>query len=364
MVVVGGGIAGIACARALADAGVVVRVLDRGRRLGGRMAVRTEQLPSGAHPVDVGASYFTVRDDRFAAVVDRWQELGLARPWTDTFDLLHANGAGGAGGITAATTTGTMRWAATGGLRSLVENLAEGLEVTSAVEVGEINLEDSDPAAGSRGATGGPPALGRITVDGAPAAAVVLAMPEPQATDLLPPWLASALHLDRGLQWSPSIALWAAWQERWWGELDGAFVDGSSVLSWVADDGRRRADGAPVLVAHATAPFAAGHLDDPGSAAQPMLTELVSLLAARSAAMSLAPVEAWGVPAIPEPSWVRVHRWSLAAPGHTHARPFGLHPSLIGVCGDAWGNRPRIEQAWLSGHLLGGELAARLAAAS
>jgi predicted NAD/FAD-dependent oxidoreductase len=31
------------------------------------------------------------------------------------------------------------------------------------------------------------------------------------------------------------------------------------------------------------------------------------------------------------------------------------------VCGDAWGTKPRVEQAWLSGDALGRELAARLA---
>ena len=54
--VVGGGVSGIACARALADSGRPVVVRDRGYRLGGRMAVKT----MGDRPVDVGASYFTV----------------------------------------------------------------------------------------------------------------------------------------------------------------------------------------------------------------------------------------------------------------------------------------------------------------
>jgi predicted NAD/FAD-dependent oxidoreductase len=62
----------------------------------------------------------------------------------------------------------------------------------------------------------------------------------------------------------------------------------------------------------------------------------------------------------PAPLWVRTRRWSLAAPCHPQRAPFALHPSLVGVCGDAWGPRPRIEQAWMSGHLLGAELLRRL----
>ena len=38
---IGGGISGIACATALADAGLSVDVLDRGHRLGGRLATQT-----------------------------------------------------------------------------------------------------------------------------------------------------------------------------------------------------------------------------------------------------------------------------------------------------------------------------------
>ena len=321
VVVVGGGISGITCARTLVRAGHTVRVLDRGRRLGGRMAVRTEALVSGKHAVDVGASYFTVRDERFAAVVDGWQQAGLARPWTDTFHLAGPDGRLG-------TTTGLPRWAAAGGLRSLVENLAEGLGVTSQHEVEEVDVEGV-----------------RLLVDGEPARAVVLAMPDPQAADLLPEPVSTWLGRDGGREWSPVIAVWAAWGERWWGDLDGAFVDGSPVVSWLADDGRRRGDDAPVLVAHATSVFAAGRLEDPGTATAPVLAEVARLL---------------GADGFPEPEFARAHRWSLAAPMHPHRAPFGLHPALVGVCGDAWGDRPRVEQAFLSGLQLGEALAERL----
>ena len=62
VVVVGGGIAGVACAVELATAGVAVRVVDRARTVGGRMASkRIDGLP-----VDLGAAYFTARDPEFA----------------------------------------------------------------------------------------------------------------------------------------------------------------------------------------------------------------------------------------------------------------------------------------------------------
>src|SRR3954451_11556174 len=93
VVVVGAGIAGTACARALRAAGVPVRVLDRGRRVGGRMALRRERIDGVEHVVDIGASYFTVSDPAFAALADDWRRRGLAREWTDTLTVLHADGA-------------------------------------------------------------------------------------------------------------------------------------------------------------------------------------------------------------------------------------------------------------------------------
>jgi renalase len=320
--VVGGGISGVACARVLADAGVPVRIIDRGQRMGGRMAVRHEDVAGVRRAVDIGASYLTVRDERFAAVAESWRARGLARVWTPTLHVLTGDG------LKPPPSTGVERWSAAAGLRSLVEDLAAGIPVTHGCEVEEVDV------------------AGGLLVDGEPAAAVVLAMPEPQAYDLLPEPLAESLGLGRGLDWSPTIAVWAAWEERWWGEeLDGAFVEGSPVVAWIADDGRRRGDGAAVLVTHLTGVLAAACLDDPESAVGPVLAELGALL---------------GADPLPRPLWVHTHRWSLASPRHPHPTTFALDDRLVGVCGDAWGPQARIEQAWISGHELGTALLTRL----
>ena len=318
--VVGAGISGVACARRLHDAGVPVRVLERSHRLGGRMAVRTERLESGqAHPVDIGAGYFTVSDERFAAVAEAWRAAGLARVWTDTFAVCTPGGRTGS-------SPATERWAAAGGLRAIVEHLADGLDVELEAEVEWVA-----------------PAADGPSVDGAPAAAAVLAMPEPQAARVVPAELAGELGLA-GREWSGAICVWAAWPERWWPKkLDGAFVNDSAVLATVMDDGRRRGDKAPVLVAHTTAELAA-RLEDPGAAAGQVLAELATV---------------FGGP-VPAPIWVRTHRWALAAPVSGRPEPFALGPGLVGACGDGWGPRSRIEQAWLSGHELAGELLERL----
>lgn len=310
----GAGIAGIACARRLHDAGIRVRVLDRGHRIGGRMAARTEQLAGGPHNVDLGAAYFTVGDERFAEVVRGWRAAGLAHEWTDTLHLA------GPGGLTG-TTSGPTRWASRMALRRLVEELSAGLDVRLRHDVGQVESDDVLPM-----------------VDGDPACAVVLAMPDPQAASLLPPTLAGTLGLtDRS--WTPALTVWAAWRERWWPPFDAAFVHDSAVLAFLADDGRRRGDGAPVLVAHST-PASARRED-----ADAVLREAAAVL---------------GAARLPRPLWVRTRHWPHAAPPTLHPDPFALHESGIAVCGDGWGPRSRVEQAWLSGHLLAEALMARL----
>ncbi|MBT0772672.1 FAD-dependent oxidoreductase [Kineosporia sp. J2-2] len=321
----GAGIAGIACARRLHDAGLRVRVHERGRRIGGRMAVKTEYVGpvsslSVGHAVDIGAPYFTVREALFAHVVAAWQHAGLAQPWTDRFSVYDEKGLRPG-------EAGPQRWSTvpgSGGVRGLVENLAQGLRIDTAHLVGSVTVEN-----------------GITTVDGEPAAAVVLAMPDPQAERLLPAGIASALGVD-GSDQHPVLSMWASWGGRWWPEFDAVFVNASDVIAWIADSGRSHADGVPVLVVHSTAPFARERLTDPGTGIEPMLTELGRL---------------FGTDRPPPPEWARIHRWSFAAPVRTHLEPFALHDdALIGVCGDAWGPRSRVEQAWMSGNGLAEQL--------
>jgi renalase len=283
--------------------GVGVRLVDRGHVPGGRMASRT----LWERRVDLGASYFTVSDAGFGAVVDEWAGRGLAREWTDTFAVL--------GDEERDSTSGPMRWGAAHGLRSLVEDLASGL----AVEQRQVeSLEEID------------------------ADVVVLAMPDPQARRLVGGHPV-AQSLDR--EWEPVIAVAARWADRGW-DLDGVFVNGDPDLGWIADDGRRRGDGAPVLVAHTTPALASRHLEDPAGAAPDTLRALRRLLD------------------LGEPEDVHVHRWTYARPVGERTDSFALIDGdrLVGVCGDGWGATPKVETAWLSGTRLGRALAERLSA--
>lgn len=313
VVVIGAGISGVACARVLVDAGHRVEVLDQGWRPGGRMALKRH----GERPADIGASYFTVSDPGFEAVVTDWERRGLARPWTDTFATWSPSGAG--------TTTGPMRWAAPAGLRRLVDDLAGGLSVAGSTEVQSVRIDDDGPR-----------------VDGRPYDAVVLALPDPTARRLLGPELAElSARLDD--PYEPVLALLTRFSERCWADLDGMFVNEHPVISWIADDGRRRGDDAPVLVAHATPEFAEPLLATPADGAERMVAAVREVLDLTD-----------------EPAESLVHRWTFARPAQTRDESFALDPRGVGACGDSWSPRPSVQAAWLSGRRLGKELAASL----
>jgi predicted NAD/FAD-dependent oxidoreductase len=313
--VIGAGISGIACARALADAGQPVRVLDRGRQPGGRMAGRTLH----GRTVDLGASYLTVPDGSpFGPVVTDWVDRGLAHPWTDTFAVATPDG------ITR-TTTGPVRYGAAGGLRGLVADLATGLDVEQQRTVATVTV-DGD---------------GLPSVDGDPVDAAVLALPDPQARRLLAPGTVPAL--DAG-DWQPTLAVALGWSRRLWpADLHGVFVHDSPVLDWLADDGDRRGDGAPVLVAHTTPALAARHLADPDRAVPEVVAAVRQVLGLDQ-----------------QPEWVHVHRWTFAKPAAPREEQFGL-TGRLGVCGDGWSAPSRVESAWRSGTALGARLARELA---
>lgn len=309
VLVVGAGISGIACAQALRASGIGVRVVDRGRREGGRMGSST----IGGRTVDLGAAYFTAApESAFAAVATDWVARGLAREWTDAVAVA------GPDGITRQS-TGPMRYAAPGGLRELVVDLAATVHVERRVIVEHV---------------------ARGVADGERYDTVVLAMPDPQARRLLDPSDPLREALDDGAGWDPSIAVVLEWAARDWPTFHAAFVNDSAELTSLADDGDRRGDGAHVLVAHTTAQLAREHLADPDGAIAPATAAVQRLLGVAGA-----PVAA------------TAHRWTFARPTAQHPEPFHLSEG-IGVCGDAWGERSSVSTAWASGDALGRAIAA------
>ena len=321
-VVVGSGISGAACAQVLADAHAWVMLVDRGWAPAGRMATRHV----GGRAVDTGAGYFTVSDPAFRLVVDDWVARGLARPWTSSFAVA------GPDGITGRK-DGPVRYAARGGLRSLVEDLLTRRDTVQVAQVESVDSEDDRPR-----------------VDGRAVHAVALAMPDAQAARLVDPeTLPAVAAAAERPAWDPQLSVAVRYPRRTWDDdLHGVFVNDDDVLAFVADDGSRRDDGAPVLVAHTTPELAARHLEEPRGVVEPVLAALQRVL---------------GVPA-GDADVQHVQRWGMSRPSQPRQDVDGTHfwdaETRVGLCGDGWGPKPRVEQAFLSGRALGGAIAEQL----
>ncbi len=75
--VLGAGMAGLAAARCLQEAGRAVLVLDKGRRIGGRCATRR----IAGFSFDHGAQYVTARGPDFASLCEAARQAGLLAEW-------------------------------------------------------------------------------------------------------------------------------------------------------------------------------------------------------------------------------------------------------------------------------------------
>lgn len=319
--VVGGGIAGVACASALTAAGQPVELRERDHRLGGRMASPRLAGTGTAHDgrvVDVGASYLTARDPIFVEVVGHLVARGVLREWTDAFHVADADGIVGV-------SAGPMRYAAPRGLADVVRVLADdvpGLTLRLDAPIQRVDVDGR-----------------RVRADGTVVDAVALCCPEPHARTVLP-----ALPPAPGV-WEPHVCVTMLFDRRTWPDLDGVFVNDDAAVTWIADDGRRRGDDAPVLVAFAHPVLSARHLAEPVAVLPAVVATVRRIL---------------GIDATPD--WVDAVAWPHAKPLASRAEPCWLHPTAaVGLAGDAWADGPRIEAAWLSGRALGTALADRIA---
>jgi renalase len=168
-------------------------------------------------------------------------------------------------------------------------------------------------------------------------------MPAPQAARLLGPRLNAEAAACAAQTWVPVLAVGACFRSIPDRIGDGVFVNHHPVLAFVAHDGRRRGDNAPVLVAHSTEAHAALHLAEPAAGAGEMVAALADLVGS-------------------EPTQTYTHRWTFARPSATAPSRFHLGDAMVGLCGDGFsgGSAPKVENAWRSGDLLAAELVERL----
>jgi predicted NAD/FAD-dependent oxidoreductase len=136
--VIGAGIAGVACARTLIQAGHRVTVFEREASAGGRMA--SESTPFGRF--DSGAQYFTVRDPRFARVLQTTPQV--CKPWSaNLVRVLDAHGRVAEAALPAL----EPHWVAQPGMDALVAHWAAPLgdSLVTQTQVTHIERDALDP---------------------------------------------------------------------------------------------------------------------------------------------------------------------------------------------------------------------------
>ncbi|MEM9809914.1 MAG: NAD(P)-binding protein [Pseudomonadota bacterium] len=311
--IIGAGVAGLACARVLNDAGLSFRLADKGRGPGGRCSSR--RAPSGQY--DHGASYFTVRDPRFGEQVQSWATQEVVRRWDGRFFRGESQVAG------------DPRFLGHPAMNSFIKAEADALGA-------HFGLEIAPPQPKKSG--GGYDLLTKKDEPVGEAGLVVMAVPSPQAVMLLPqgsPLKDSAESAIMAPCWTLMVEFapdaiaappFDALQPQD-GPLDAVF--------WQA--ARPGREGGLRFVAHATVGWTEDHLENEKTeAAKELLAALQSILKTKA-----------------QPQAIDAHRWRYARVTQPAAGPFGLDAERgLATCGD-WHIGPRVEDAWLSGYQLG-----------
>ncbi|SDF92310.1 hypothetical protein SAMN05216241_103180 [Limimonas halophila] len=303
--VIGAGPAGLMCARTLADQGVAVTVLDKGRRVGGRTAAK--RLWADVH-ADHGAPWFRADDPRLAPFVESWLDQGVILPWDP--ELTGDDG----------------RYVPVPHSRALAEHLAADLDVRSGVRVDRLTRD-----AGAWSLTTDAGVFG-------PFDRVVVAVPAPQAAELLAPCPALA-EAARGVRYAPCITAMARFAAPVSGVPDVVRGNGPARMAIRNSAKPGREMNEEVWVLHGDPAWSAEHLDDDADAAA---GELVAAFRQR--------VEA------PEPVAVTGHRWRYArAETPLDAGCLFDGDAGVGACGE-WCLGGGIDDALLSGMAMAGRV--------
>ena len=331
--VIGAGIAGLACARTLVQAGHQVTVFEKSAGFGGRMATRNSAFGTFDH----GAQYFTVRDARFVRALKTAPEL--CRPWSaNTVRVLDELGRVTAAGLPAR----ESHWVPVPGMNALAGRWALPLVEQHRVELETRVMQLERDALNNQHwqlRTEGPGDAQHVYSG---FDAVLLAMPSAQAQVLLES-SQQAQKFTRQIdevQVAPCWTLMLAFPNAVQPGLTTLGPQWSAArsthhrIAWLARESSKPGRSAVERwTVQASAAWSQEHLDDDAPRVQAKLLKAFS--------------EVTGIRA--EPAHVETQRWRYAQT----IRPLGKSHlwdarTGLGVCGD-WCLGHRVEDAFISG---------------
>lgn len=346
IVIIGAGIAGLACAQVLQQAGYQVAVIEKSRGVGGRMATRR----LGDVRVDHGTCYVAPKGEQFRQFIHALVDRGVVQVWTDAVYELSAEG------TLQPPAAQTARYVAADGMSAIAKCLAPQLDIRLSQRVTHLELRANQWHL-TLTATGAEPECPQSTFT---ASAIVITTPAPQAVELLLPLQAVGVSPDflaqvQAVEFSPCIAVMAGytmdclqdWQTRY-GAVR-AIAAHQPDIGWIGlDSSKRLITPQPVFVVQSSVEFAQTHLE-----AADLMPMGESLL--QSTAALLAP---W----LAQPVWMQVHRWRYAFAQRPLAQPYlSATTSAPLLCAGDWCGGMRVESAMASGVEAAGALNQRLA---
>ena len=334
--VIGAGMAGVTCARTLAQAGHRVTLFEKSRGAGGRMATRRSEFGGFDH----GAQFFTVRDARFRLALEA--TAAPVKPWrVNTVRVLDTMGQT----MASAPPSRETHWIGTPGMNAVVkhwaEPLAQGLPGSRSLYEALVTRVEPDALAPQRWQ------VRTETPDGGQAVhggfdQVVLAVPHPQAQTLLrasalaPAWVNRLSSVEVAPCWTLMIAFPQAMQPGMggfgprWHVAQGEHHR----IRWLARESSKPGrDPVERWTVQASPAWSAEHLEDDTERVKAKLLKGFS--------------ELTGIRATP--SHAVVHRWRYAQTSTPLGEPFLWDARQgLGLCGD-WCLGYRVEHAFASG---------------
>lgn len=307
VLIVGAGISGLLCATELQRAGLKVRLVDKGRGFGGRMATR--RMAGGR--LDHGAQFFTVRDRRFQGYVDEWLDAGVIREW-----FRHSP--------KDSNPNGYPRYCGVNGMSDAPKFLAESLHVERSTRIIELSRElDTWVARSDSGS--------QFT-----AGYLVITAPAPQAISLLDTTGLKYAGDDeaglRAIRYAKGLSTLAILDGPSALPENGIIQLVKSPLALIADNRVKEiSPDVHAITIHADADFAEAHWDSPNDLRGPLMLE------------AAAP---WLGSQVVE---YDCHRWGFTSPLNPwHEKHFTNSSLGLTLAGDSFGGA-RVEGAALSG---------------
>lgn len=327
--VIGAGMAGVACARTLLQAGQRVTVFEREATAGGRMA--SEATPFGRF--DSGAQYFTVRDPRFARALET--VTGLVRPWSaNAVRVLDAHGRVAEAALPAR----EPHWVAAPGMDTLVAQWAAplGEQLVTGTRVTRIERDALDAERWQ---------LRTDAADGAQHVysafdAVLLAVPPARTRNLLDSASASLLERIEPVRIAPCWTLMIAFPQASQPTLTHLGPQWNAALSthhrvaWLARESSKPGrDGIERWTLQASAAWSHEHLRDDAPRIEAKLLRAFAEITGIRATPAHAQTRCWAE-AKTETPLGQTHLWDAE--------------TRIGIAGD-WCIGHRVEDAFVSG---------------